>query len=407
MTSLSVSAMMIHVSHVQRGNKMYKKRDLQDHIIKALEYFPVVTITGPRQSGKTTFCRKNFPDYKYVSLEDPDTREFAREDPRGFLKQYPDRTIIDEFQNVPELTSYLQGHIDDVNDTGMYILTGSNQYLMMENVSQSLAGRTQIIRLLPFSYNEIHKDSEISLEQVLHKGGYPRIFEKNIPPADFYSSYFDTYLQKDLRNVLKVMDLNLFQRFVTLCAARTAQIVNLSSFSNELGIDSKTVKRWISILESGYIVKLVSPYYKNFNKRVVKSPKMYFLDVGLASYLLGVKESDQLMNHPLNGELFETFIFSELQKQIMHGNMKANLYFYRDSNGKEIDFVIESGMQTRLVEVKLTSTPSKVNFKNLISLREQFGANSYSYLCYGGDLKQTMYDTELVSFRNSGSILTK
>ncbi len=383
---------------------MYKKRDLQEHVMKALEYFPVVTVTGPRQSGKTTFCRKNFPDYKYVSLEDPDTREFAREDPRGFLKQYPDRTIIDEFQNVPELTSYLQGHVDEVDKTGMYILIGSNQYLMMENVSQSLSGRTQIVRLLPFSYNEIHKGSGISLEQVLHEGGYPRIFEKNIPPADFYSAYFDTYLQKDLRNVLKVMDLNLFQRFVTLCAARTAQIVNLSSFSNELGIDAKTVKRWISILESGYIIKLVSPYYKNFNKRVIKSPKMYFLDVGLASYLLGVQESDQLMNHPLKGELFETFIFSELQKHIMHGNMKANLYFYRDSNGKEIDFVIESGMQTRLVEVKLTSTPSKVNFKNLISLREQFGANSYSYLCYGGDLKQTMYNTMLVSFRNTGSI---
>ena len=385
---------------------MYRKRVIENHIHKALNYFPVITLTGPRQSGKTTFCKKNFPNYNYVSLEDPDNREFAREDPRGFIKQYPNKTIIDEFQNVPELTSYLQGHIDDINKSGMYILTGSNQFLMMENVSQSLAGRTQIIELLPFSYNEIHHNTEVSLEEVIHSGGYPRIFERNIPPSDYYSAYFNTYLQKDLRSMINVKDLRLFQRFVSLCAARTGQVVNYNSFSNELGIDSKTAKRWISILESGYIVKLVNPYYRNFNKRIIKSAKLYFYDSGLAAYLLGIHEVGQLLNHPLKGELFETFVFSEIIKTIRHNNLKTNIFFFRDSNSKEIDFILESGTRTDLIEVKLTSTPGKTNFKNLISLKGNFEENTKSFLCYGGETNRTMYETNLIPYRVVDSILT-
>lgn len=379
---------------------MFKERVLASNIMKSIKQFPVLTITGPRQSGKTTLAKHLFPEYEYVSLEDPDMKEFALEDPRGFIQQYPKKTIIDEFQNVPKLTSYLQSHIDSINEPGMYILTGSNQFLMMENVSQSLAGRTKIVELLPFSFSEIFNDKTYSLEDVLFYGGYPRIFEMKIPPTDFYSSYFNTYIQKDIRSTINVRDLNLFQSFVRLCAARTGQVVNYNSFSNELGIDSKTAKRWVSILESGYIIKLVSPYYNNFNKRITKSYKMYFNDAGLAAYLLGIHDSSQLRNHPLKGELFETYVYSEIQKNILNNNTNANLFFFRDSNQKEIDFIIESGLSKKLVEVKLTSTPSKVNFKNLLSLAPYFGDNAERYLTYGGKDNKKMYNTQLVGFEN-------
>ena len=233
---------------------MYKKRRIYDTIKELSTKFPVVTITGPRQSGKTTLAINCFPDYDYVSLEDPDMREFATSDARGFIKQYPSKTIIDEFQRVPNLTSYLQSHIDKSGEIGMYILTGSNQFSMMNSVSQSLAGRTAIIQLLPFSYSEICGSNKKPIEETIFFGGYPRIFDKEINPTHFYSSYFETYIQKDVRNLINVLDLQLFQQFVKMCAGRTGQLLNFTSFSNELGIDRKTVRRWISILESSYII---------------------------------------------------------------------------------------------------------------------------------------------------------
>lgn len=369
------------------------------------EGFPVITITGPRQSGKSTLAKIAFPEYKYVSLEDPDIREFAINDPRQFIEENQEKVIIDEFQKAPQLTSYLQSHIDALNKPGMYILTGSNQFEFIGQVTQSLAGRTAIFRLLPFSYNEIYSITEPeNVYETMVKGFYPRIFDQKLDINIFYSSYFDTYIQRDVCSVQHVKDLMLFQNFVRLCAGRTGQLVNFTNFANELGVSYKTIKEWLSIMQASYIIHLLPPFHNNFNKRILKSPKIYFYDTGLVCYLLGINKPEQLKLHPLRGEIFETFIFSELIKSRFNNGRRSNLYFFRDSNGHEVDFIAETGSGLNAIEVKLNATPRKVLFKNLQYFNDLASNCNNSFLIYSGNDSSDRYNAHLTPYKYADNI---
>lgn len=383
---------------------MMIERRLKDVVLKTAKGFPVLTITGPRQSGKSTLVRSIFTNYKYLSLEDPDIRDFAINDPRQFIKENPGRIIIDEFQKAPELTSYLQSHIDKVNEPGMYILTGSNQFVYMQQVTQSLAGRSAIFRLLPFSYNEIYSNKQPDLFDLLVRGFYPRIFDQNLDHQIFYSSYFDTYIQRDVRMVQNIKNLKVFENFVRLCAGRTGRILNLSNLAIEVGVTHKTIKEWLSILEAGFIIDQLPSYHKNFSKRIIKSPKLYFTDTGLVCYLLGIKTPEQLSSHPLRGEIFETYIYSELLKSLYNRGMRSNLYFYRNTNGREVDFVLETGSGLVAVEVKLNSTPRQKMFSNLDYFKEIADFYKKGYLIYTGSEKSKRYGFNLIGYRDTDLI---
>ncbi len=350
--------------------------------------FPVVTITGPRQSGKTTLVKQTYPDMDYVSLEELDTREHAEIDPRNFLSQFSNSVIIDEIQKVPSLLSYIQTLVDSEQKNGRFLLTGSNQFEYMSNISQSLAGRTGILKLLPFSYSEIYEDSYIPQNEVLYKGFYPRIFDQNIRPELFLSSYLETYVERDVRSITKVHDLMQFHRFLQLCAGRTGQILSFSNIGNDLGIDHKTVKEWISIALASYIVFLLPPYYNNYNKRIRKSPKLYFIDVGLATHLLGIQNSEQLRTHPLKGELFETFVVIEFLKKRYNQGKRSNLYYFRDNTGNEIDLIYETGLGPIPIEIKSAQTVNSDFFKGLNYFRKLDKNIDTSILIMGNDIKQ-------------------
>lgn len=385
---------------------MLIERELSKTLRQRIAGFPVITITGPRQSGKTTFARMNFPAYKYVTLESLDNRDHASSDPRDFLRKYPDKTIIDEFQKSSELTSYLQEHIDEVNRPGMYVLTGSNQFEYLKKVSQSLAGRTIILKLLPFNFQELYGNREEipDLDEIIVNGWYPRIFDQKINYDDFYRSYFETYIQRDVREIMNLQNLNDFQRFTRLCAGRTGQIVNYSNLGNEIGVSYHTVKGWLSILQASFVIELLHPYHKNFSKRICKSSKLYFLDTGLACNLIGIRTAQQLQTHPLRGELFETFVFGELLKSKYNKSISSNLYYFRDSNNNEIDFLFESGSGLIPIEAKLNSTPRKIHFKNI----EYFGKlaeNVYkNYLVYSGLDNDQRFGCEIVGYPHIGDI---
>ncbi|MCD4718740.1 MAG: ATP-binding protein, partial [Desulfobacula sp.] len=319
-------------------------RDVSKKVMEFSKQYPVVTITGPRQSGKTTLCKMLFPNKPYVSLENIDNREFAENDPIGFLEMYPKGVIIDEIQRVPDLTSYIQTIVDEKDLPGMYILTGSQQFELINRLSQSLAGRTALIRLLPFSFSEVYgikKNQDI--DKVLTTGFYPRIFDKGLDPYSAMEFYISTYIERDLRQLINIKDLSRFQTFLKLCAGRTGQILNMSSIGNECGISHNTVNGWLTILEASYIIKRVKPFYKNFNKRLVKAPKLFFIDTGLACFLLGISSFNHLQAHPLKGALFETFVFSELLKTNFNQAKPDNIYYFRDNIGNEIDFILDAG----------------------------------------------------------------
>lgn len=385
---------------------MLIKRELSNTIARNTKGFPVITITGPRQSGKTTFAKMIFPDYEYITLEDPDVREYAVSDPRDFIQRYSDQVIIDEFQRAPELTSYLQGHIDKINKPGMYILTGSNQFEYINTVSQTLAGRTAILKLLPFSYREIYQgqNKETDIFNIMVKGWYPRIFDQRLSFKTFYNSYFETYIQRDVRSLLNVQNLNDFHRFVRLCAGRTGQLLNLSNLANDVGVSYNTIKGWISILQASYIIELLHPFHNNYNKRIIKSSKLYFLDTGLACSLLGINNPEQLRTHPLRGEIFETFIFSELLKSKYNNSFASNLYFYKDSNNNEIDFLVESGSGLIPIEAKLNSTPKKMHFKNLEYFNKLSDNVSRNYLIYSGNQNDHRYNCDIVGYQHIADI---
>lgn len=350
--------------------------------------YPVVTITGPRQSGKTTLCRMLFPERDYSSLEDLDERRFAQHDPRGFLDRFPDGAVLDEVQRVPELLSYIQTIVDRRQTPGMFILTGSQQFDLLETISQSLAGRTALVRLLPFTLAEAYGASlaDASLDRVLFTGFYPGIFRRNLNPTEAMMFYVNTYVERDLRMLINVKDLSAFETFLKLCAGRSGRIVNLASLGNDCGVHHATIKNWLSVLEASYIVKLLRPYYRNFSKRLIKSPKLYFLDSGLAAFLLSIQNEEQLAAHPLRGSLFEGMVMSEILKQRFNRGLKDNLYFFRDNTGNEVDLVLDGGATADLIEIKSGRTVAQDFFKGIRYFSKIAGEMAgRSSIVYGGD----------------------
>ncbi|MFP4515023.1 MAG: ATP-binding protein [Parcubacteria group bacterium] len=377
------------------------KRKLTKEILQLKKEFPIVTIIGPRQSGKTTLVKDIFKNYKYVSFEDPDIRELVKDDPRGFLKQYDKNVIIDEVQRVPEFFSYLQTHVDKTKKKGSFILTGSHNYLLMENISQSLAGRTGIVTLLPLSMEELPKDNINNLNKIIYTGFYPRIFDQNIRPNSFYKSYVNTYLERDIRMIKNISNYSSFLRFLKLIAGRCGQILNIKTIAEDAGISYHTAENWISILETSYIIFKLQPYYNNFNKRIIKTPKIFFYDTGLLSYLLGIRKEEELNNHYLKGNIFENFIVSDIIKfDYNQGNLKS-FYFWQDNNGKEIDLVIDSGKEIKVIEIKSSSTIRNEFFKNLISWRElQTQKKQTDFLFYTGDMNITRKGVKVLTWKD-------
>lgn len=342
-------------------------RLLEKKVLQLSKQYPVVTITGPRQSGKTTLCKIVFKNKPYVSMENLDIRRFAEKDPVGFLKQFSKGAVLDEVQRTPDLLSYIQTIVDNKNKEGMFILTGSNNFQLLDSVNQSLAGRTALVHLLPFSFIELHrnKTQQIDLDSMIYKGFYPRIFDKNLNPTEALSFYTTTYIERDVRSLINVKDLSKFELFLKLCAAKTGQILNLSNLGAECGINHNTAKSWLSVLESSYIIFLLRPHHNNLKKRLVKAPKLYFIDVGLAVFLLDIQNKKHLSNHPLRGALFETFIISEFLKSRFNKVLPNNLYYFRDNAGHEIDLILDSGDRIIPIEIKSSETISSDFFKNL------------------------------------------
>ncbi len=377
------------------------ERGLKGKLLEMATKFPVITLTGPRQSGKSTLLKTSFPDYQYVSLEDPDIRLFATEDPRGFLSTYPDRTIIDEVQRVPELFSYLQTHVDALNKEGMYLLAGSHNFLLMQHIGQSLAGRTAVLRLLPFSHKEMKAGNILpdSIDMEIFKGGYPRIYDKNIEPTDFYPYYIQTYVERDVRLMKNIGDLSKFIRFLKLCAGRTGQLLNLSSLANECGISVSTAQAWISLLEASYIIYLLKPDHNNYAKRLVKTPKLYFYDTGLACSLLEIKEANQVTIHFLRGALFENLVINEFIKEAFSNGIETDLTFWRDSTGNEVDLLQSVGGKQNAYEIKSGATYSSDYFKGINKWSELSGASpEQCFAIYAGDKSLKTSNGEVIAW---------
>ncbi|HRW58214.1 MAG TPA: ATP-binding protein [Chlamydiales bacterium] len=344
-------------------------RELEDNLIKSAKSYPIIALTGPRQSGKTTIIKKIFGnDYKYINLEDLEMRRFANEDPKSFLEQFSEKVIIDEAQNAPDLFSYIQVIVDEKNKPGQFILTGSQNFLLLEKISQSLAGRVSIFHLLPLTISELkNADYKIdNIEQLLFNGFYPRIYNQNLEPQEWLANYIQTYIERDVRSLKNIKDLSSFQRFIRMCAARCGQLVDLTSLGNDCGISHNTVKEWLNILEASFIIFLLKPHYKNYNKRLVKSPKIYFYDTGLLCYLLNIENPDQLKTHYLRGGIFESFVISEIIKKKINKNLQPNVYFWRDQAGHEIDCVLEKSNEIIPIEIKSSKTINDSYFSNLL-----------------------------------------
>ncbi len=379
---------------------MYIKRDVTENLLRLSKQYPVITITGPRQSGKSTLCRKVFPKMPYITLERVENRKHAEDDPLDFLNQYPDGVIIDEIQRAPDLTSYIQEIVDEQNREGMFILTGSHQFELADTINQSLAGRTALVKLLPFSFNELYSSSrKATLEKILYTGFYPRIFDKKLNPSEASSFYINTYIERDLRNLINIRDLSKFENFLKFCAARTGQILNVSSLANDCGINSKTANSWLSMLEASYIITRLNPHHRNFNKRLIKSPKLYFWDTGLASFLLNITSIDHLQNHPLKGNLFETFIVTELLKQKFNSIKTSNLYYWRDNIGNEMDLILDYADNQRPLEIKLGKTISSDYLKGTQYYQKLNPASYQPVVIYGGDKNIVMSNTRILSYK--------
>lgn len=378
-------------------------RELSTKLVAAAHSFPAVTLTGPRQSGKSTLCRATFPNHDYANLEPPDVRRFAQEDPRAFLAQFPTGAIIDEVQRCPELPSYLQALIDQDPTPGRWILTGSQNLNLLQSVSQSLAGRTAVLHLLPLTHGEAlrFRKHPVTLDETLFTGGYPRIFDQNLNPSDWLSAYVATYIERDVRNILKIGDLATFQRFVELCAGRTAQLLNLSSLSGDCGISQPTAKAWLSVLEASFIIFRLPAYSRNSSKRLVKMPKLHFYDTGLACWLLGIRNPDQLRNHPLRGAIFETWVASEILKSRFHQNELGGLFHYRDRHGLEADMIVSRGGALSTVEAKAGTTVAgdMLNTARKIHAELHPSVASEACLVYGGDTAQKRSDVIVLPWR--------
>lgn len=380
------------------------ERQLAHTLERLAKSFPVIAITGPRQSGKTTLARHLFADKPYVSLEDPAELAFAAEDPRGFLARFKQGAIFDEAQRWPDLFSYLQGMVDEDRSPGRFVLTGSQQFGLMAGVTQSLAGRVAMSRLLPLSAAEMADvgNGQSTLDEVIWRGGYPALNVGSLTaPADWFASYVATYLERDVRQVLRVQDLATFQRFVRLCAGRTGQLLNLSALAGEAGITHTTARAWLSVLESSDVLYLLPPYHRNFGKRLVKSPKLYFVDTGLACWLLGIRQAEHLSLHPARGALFENWVISEFLKHRTRQGLPADLHFWRDNNGLEADLVYETGqglLQT--VEIKSGQTPTSDYVRAGLRSASMAGGEACTpLLIYGGEMSALRNGVQLLGWR--------
>lgn len=374
-------------------------RTLSAKIVSLAQKFQVITITGPRQSGKTTLVRAAFPTMPYVSLEEPDIRQIALTDPRGFLANYPAGAILDEVQNTPDLFSYIQSLVDE-NRQMQFILTGSSNFLLLERISQSLAGRTAVLQLLPLSLAELAPDAE-QYEDVIFKGRYPRVYDRDLPPNDFYPSYIQTYVERDVRLLKNIGDVNAFIKFTQLCAGRIGQLLNLAGLASDAGVSPNTAKTWLSVLESSYILFRLHPYHRNFNKRLVKSPKLYFYDTGVACSLLGIRDASQVASHYLKGALFENLIITEFIKRFVHRGEVRPSYFWQDHHGKEIDCLLVDGEKVTPVEIKSGRTLSASYFDNLKYWRPLAGlTEEQGYVVYGGDQSLRTSGGAYVSWRH-------
>jgi hypothetical protein len=375
---------------------------------KLLRGFPIVTLTGPRQSGKTTLAKAVFKSKPYTSLEEPDLREAANNDPRSFLARFPNGAVLDEVQRCPKILSYLQTLVDADRRMGLYILTGSQQFGLMSGVTQSLAGRTSFMELLPFAVSELAQAGILSddIDNMMLTGCYPPIYDRNLEPAAWLSAYVTAYVERDVRQMLKIHELETFQRFVRLCAGRTGQLLNLSSLATECGITHNTAKAWISVMEASYLVFLLRPHSANFNKRLVKMPKLYFYDTGLAAWLLGIRTKEQMVTHPLRGNLFETFIIAELIKTKLNKGEKPSFYFWRDSNGNEVDLIIEQDTKLMPVEIKSGRTLTHESFAGLEKWSTLAGMKvDAPALIYGGDESYTQKGIKVVGWKDCGKLL--
>jgi predicted AAA+ superfamily ATPase len=364
--------------------------------------YPVITLTGPRQSGKTTLAKSLFAGKPYVTLEDPDMRRFAAEDPWGFLATYQQGAIFDEIQRVPELASYLQGMVDADPQPGRFLLTGSHQFELMTQVSQSLAGRTAVLRLLPFTLAEVQRikvENAPDLAQTLLTGFYPRIHDKGLNPSQALADYFATYVERDLRQLAAVHDLQRFERFVRLCAGRTGQLLNLNSLGNDAGVSHVTARAWVDLLQTSYIVHLLPPWFTNSGKRLIKASKLYFYDVGLACWLLGLRTAQQVARDPLWGSLFENFIIMEAMKDRLNAGESAEMYFYRDSEGNEVDLLLPTGGKMHAIEIKAGATVNPDYFKGLKNFAAHHpAAVSGGGVVFGGTQNQNRSDWPVYSW---------
>lgn len=377
-------------------------RAAHQRLLRLAAGFPIVAITGPRQSGKTTLTRMAFPDKEYLSLEDPDIRSLAEQDPRGFLSRLPDGAILDEAQRAPQLFSYLQTHVDAHAKPGMFVLTGSQQFGLLSGISQSLAGRVGLVQLLPFSVSELKAAKRLpsSLDALLFRGLYPALYDRDISPGDWFAGYMTTYIERDVRQLVNVRNLSAFQRFVKMCAARVGQLLNLSSLAGDCGITHNTAASWISVLEASYIIYLLRPHHRNFNKRIVKAPKLYFVDAGMAGWLLGIREEDQLAFHAQRGALFENLVVTEFLKARFNNGLPSNLFFWRDSKGLEVDLVLEEGTELSPVEIKSGQTVAPDFFAGLQKWSALAGRTDRpATLVYGGEREMSRDNVTILPWK--------
>jgi uncharacterized protein len=380
-------------------------RHMTKEVMLALKHYPFVSITGPRQSGKTTLCHLVAADYAYVNLEIDEHKELATKDPQGFIKKYPYKVILDEVQSAPNLFRYLLNHTDALGKNGAYILSGSQNFLLMEKISQTLAGRVAIFSLLPFSLIELFpylRKAQKNWRELCIKGFYPRLFNvSKINVNLFYHSYVKTYVERDIRNLQNIHNGKAFMQFLKLCAIRVGNIFNAQEIAAKIGVDNKTIQRWLGLLETSYIAYTLPAYYNNFEKRIMKKPKIYFYDTGIACYLLGIKNSAQLSNHGLGGALFENFVINEKMKASFNNAENPEFYFWQDSNGKEVDLLIQKANHVELHEIKSSSTPKTEFIKNvqdLAALAKANGQKTKQHVIYSGEETYTMQGVQFTSW---------
>lgn len=394
----------IGLQNCQKESRMFIKRKMAPRIEKLKRQFPAIGILGPRQSGKTTLAKMLFPKHKYINLEELDNRQFATEDPRRFLEalEGEEGVILDEVQRTPDLLSYLQAHIDASNKPGFFILTGSENILLNQHVSQTLAGRIAIVTLLPLSLEELQEANLLpDLDKTLFQGFYPPIYAKSIDSREWIQNYIQTYIERDVRNLKHITDLSTFQKFLQLCAGRMGQLLDLTSLGNDCGISANTVKSWLSILEATYIIFLLRPHHANFSKRLIKSPKLFFYDTAIASHLLSIQNPKQIETHYSRGSLFESMILSDLIKQRFNAGLQPNLYFWRDQSGLEVDCILDEGTSLTPIEIKSGKTINSDYFSSLTKWNHLAdNKQSNSYVVYGGDETQVRSQGTALSWKD-------